>query len=69
MVTDFEFEFQQAALNYHLDPQMETLFIMSTPENMYLSSSMIKEIAAHKGSISDWVPPCVEKAVLARTGA
>lgn len=63
VVTDFEFEFQQASLNYHLNPELETIFIMATPEHMYLSSSMVKEIASLGGEISDWVPRSVEVAL------
>ncbi|NTU89670.1 MAG: pantetheine-phosphate adenylyltransferase, partial [Actinobacteria bacterium] len=62
-VTDFEAEFQMAALNYHLSPGMETLFIMSTPEHMYLSSSVVREIARFKGNVRDLVPPVVADAL------
>jgi pantetheine-phosphate adenylyltransferase len=62
-VTDFESEFQQASLNYHLNPALETVFIMATPYNMYLSSSMVKEIAVLGGSVRDWVMPSVEQAL------
>jgi pantetheine-phosphate adenylyltransferase len=62
-VTDFESEFQQASLNYHLNPDLETLFIMATPQNMYLSSSMVKEIASLGGNISDWVTAEVQAAL------
>jgi len=62
-VTDFEWEFQQAAVNYHLNPQLETVFVMANPANMYLSSSMIKEIAAHDADVSAWVTPTVRKAL------
>jgi len=68
-VTDFEWEFQQAALNYHLSPDMETLFIMSAPEHMYLSSSVVKEIARLHGNITDLVPAAAEKALRERYGA
>ena len=59
VVTDFEWEFQQAALNYQLNPDLETMFIMSNPQFMYLSSSMVKEIASVNGNVSDWVTPLV----------
>lgn len=65
-VTDFEHEFQMAALNYRLDPDVETMFIMSAPEYMYLSSSAVKEIVRHGGSPSGLVPPQVESAVTSR---
>ncbi|MDR2196893.1 MAG: pantetheine-phosphate adenylyltransferase [Coriobacteriales bacterium] len=63
VVTDFESEFQQSALNYRLNPKLETMFIMATPEHMYLSSSMVKEIASKGGTVSEWVTPLVEKAL------
>lgn len=62
-VTDFEYEFQMAALNYRLAPQIETVFIMSTPDHMYLSSSIVKEMAFMGGDIHGLVPSCVEKAL------
>lgn len=55
-VTDFEREFQMAALNWKLDKSIETMFIMAVPENMYLSSSAVKEIAGHGGSVRGLVP-------------
>jgi len=66
VVTDFESEFQQASVNYHLKPNLETVFIMSTAANMYLSSSMVKEVAALHGSVADWVPSEVEAALRER---
>ena len=56
VVTDFEREFQMAALNWRLDSEIETMFIMAVPEYMYLSSSAVKEIAAHGGSVRGLVP-------------
>jgi pantetheine-phosphate adenylyltransferase len=55
-VTDFEREFQMAALNWRLDSDIETMFIMAVPEYMYLSSSAVKEIALHGGSLRGLVP-------------
>jgi len=62
-MTDFEHEFQMAALNGRMNSEVETLFIMSAPEFMYLSSSAVKEIAALGGSVNGLVPVCVEKAL------
>jgi len=62
-MTDFEHEFQMAALNSRMNPSVETLFIMSAPEFMYLSSSAVKEIAALGGSVSGLVPEVVEQAL------
>jgi pantetheine-phosphate adenylyltransferase len=58
-VTDFEREFQMAQLNYRLDDDIETMFIMSIPEYMFLSSSAVKEIAAFGGSVKGLVPDMV----------
>lgn len=58
-MTDFEREFQMAALNWRLDSQVETLFIMAIPEYMFMSSSAVKEIARHGGSVRGLVPDVV----------
>ncbi len=55
-VTDFEYEFQMALANKKLYPDAETVFLTTSAENMYLSSSVVKEIAALGGDISDFVP-------------
>ena len=65
-ITDFEYEFQQAALNDQLDGNVETMFIMSPPEYMYLSSSVVREIASLGGPVGQFVPPCVEEALRAK---
>lgn len=56
-VTDFEYEFQQALANKKLYPDAETVFLVTTSENMFLSSSVVKQIAYFGGDISDFVPP------------
>lgn len=65
-ITDFEYEFQMTAMNYQLDKNLETVFIMSTPQHMYLSSSVVREIASWGGDVSQFVPPCVNEALVAR---
>ena len=62
-VTDFEREFQMAALNWRLDANVETMFIMAVPEYMYLSSSAVREIARHAGSVRGLVPDHVAEAL------
>lgn len=62
-VTDFEREFQMAALNWRLDSDIETMFIMAVPEYSYLSSSAVKEIAMHGGSVRGLVPDEVVEAL------
>ena len=58
-VTDFEFEFQLAQMNRSVCEQVETLFMMTSPECAYLSSSIVKEVGRLKGDISKFVPPLV----------
>jgi pantetheine-phosphate adenylyltransferase len=65
-VTDFEREFQMAALNWRLDSDIETMFIMAVPEYMYLSSSAVREIAHHGGPVRGLVPEHVAEALEAK---
>jgi pantetheine-phosphate adenylyltransferase len=67
-VTDFEREFQMAQLNYRLDDAVETMFIVSIPEYMYLSSSAVKQIAGHGGSVTGLVPTHVNDRLVERLG-
>lgn len=55
-VSDFEYEFQMALANKKLNPQAETVFLTTDSEYMYLSSSLVKQIAAFGGDISGFVP-------------
>ena len=55
-MSDFEYEFQMALTNKKLNPNTETVFLTTAAENMYLSSSMVKQIGAMNGDISDFVP-------------
>ena len=67
-ITDFEYEFQMTAMNYQLSPQLETLFIMSPPQYMYLSSSIVREIASMGSDVSTLVPANVNERLRARYG-
>lgn len=60
-LTDFEYEFQMAQLNRKLDPELETMYLMASPEYSFLSSSGVKEIARYGGCVSDLVPEIVER--------
>jgi pantetheine-phosphate adenylyltransferase len=60
-LTDFEYEFQMAQLNRKLDPELETMYLMASPEYSFLSSSGVKEIAKFGGCVADLVPEVVEK--------
>ncbi len=55
-MSDFEYEFQMALTNKKLNPNAETVFLTTAVGNMYLSSSMVKQIAGMGGDISDFVP-------------
>jgi pantetheine-phosphate adenylyltransferase len=57
--TDFEYEFQMAQLNRKLDPELETVYLMASPDHSFLSSSGVKEIAKYRGCISGLVPEIV----------
>ncbi len=58
-VTDFEYEFQMALINKKLNREIETLFLNTNAKYMYLSSSIVKEIAKNGGEITDFVPSAV----------
>ena len=62
-VTDFEYELKMASMNHHLDKDVETVFMMTSTEWSFLSSSAVKEVASLGGDISAWVPPCVAEAL------
>nr|CRH04626.1 Phosphopantetheine adenylyltransferase [Candidatus Magnetococcus massalia] len=68
-VTDFDYEFQMGAMNRHLAPQVETLFLMADESNTFLSSSLIKEVARMGGDFAPFVPPEVVPAVRAKLNA
>lgn len=60
---DFEYEFQMALTNKHLDNELETFFMMTNNQYSYLSSSLVKEITKFQGDVSDFIPENVEKAI------
>lgn len=65
-MTDFEYELQQADLNYKLDSSLESIFVMSSPQYGYLSSSVVRQIAAMGGNVADFVPSNVLEALKKR---
>jgi len=65
-VSDFEFELQQAQMNRRLAPDIHTVFLMTTTEHSFLSSSIVKEIARLGGSITGLVPAIVEDTLRSR---
>jgi pantetheine-phosphate adenylyltransferase len=62
-VSDFESELAQAHTNHKLDPKIDTFFLVTQPENSFISSSMVKEISKLGGDVSPFVPPNVVKAL------
>ena len=61
VISDFEYEFQMALTNRGLAPSIETVFLMTSSEHSFFSSTLVKEIAALGGDIKKFVPPPVEK--------
>lgn len=66
--TDFEYEFAMAMMNTKLNAEIETVFLTADNEHMYLSSSMVKEIAKFSGDVSNFVPPYVADALRTKFG-
>lgn len=65
-VSDFEFEFQQAAMNRNLAPELESLFLTPAEEYTFVSSSLVREVARLGGDVSNLVTPVVAAALLQR---
>lgn len=63
-VSDFEYELQMALLNKKQAPDIETLFMMSNINYSFLSSSMVKELAKHGGTINELVPECIKEDII-----
>jgi pantetheine-phosphate adenylyltransferase len=68
-ISDFEYEFQLAHMNRKLAPGVDTVFLPTTEENFYISSSLVKEIASFGGDVSGVVPAGVVEALKAKFGA
>ncbi len=65
-VSDFEYEFQMALTNMKLDDKVETMFLTTNPENMFLSSSIVKQVGLLGGDIKPFVPECVHDEIMLR---
>lgn len=65
-MSDFEYEFQMALTNKKLNANVETLFLTTAAENMYLSSSMVKQIASMGGDIESFVPEVIKQDIINR---
>ena len=58
-VSDFEYEFQMTMMNRHLNPNVETVFLMAGEQHFYTSSRLVKEVATFGGDVTSFVPPQV----------
>jgi pantetheine-phosphate adenylyltransferase len=62
-LSDFEFEFNMALMNRHLEPKLETLFVMPNEQFSYTSSTLVKQVAKYGGDVTHFVPPNVAAAL------
>jgi pantetheine-phosphate adenylyltransferase len=67
-LSDFEFEFNMALMNRHLQPAIETLFVMPNEAYSYTSSNLVKQVARYGGDVSHFVPPNVAAALKKQFG-
>ncbi|HXO00120.1 MAG TPA: pantetheine-phosphate adenylyltransferase [Candidatus Acidoferrales bacterium] len=65
-VSDYEYELQMAMMNRHIEPQVETVFMLPAQQYSYLSSRLVKELARLGGPVKDLVPPLVEERLRAK---
>jgi len=68
-LSDFDYEFQMTGMNAKLDPDVETVFLMTSEKHQFIASRLIKEIAALDGDVSPFLPPRVNERLLARIRA
>lgn len=68
-LSDFEFEFNMALMNRHLEPNLETLFVMPNEQFSYTSSTLVKQVAKFGGDVTHFVPPNVAAALSASSVA
>lgn len=64
-VTDFEFEFQIGLANMDMAPSVQTVFMLSEPQNIFISSSLVREIASNGGQVDRYLPPEAHDALFA----
>jgi pantetheine-phosphate adenylyltransferase len=62
-VSDFEYEFQLANMNRRLNPNLESVFLTPSEENSFISSTLVKEVALHRGKVDQFCPPVVQAAL------
>jgi pantetheine-phosphate adenylyltransferase len=68
-LSDFEFEFNMALMNRHLEPRLETIFVMPNEQFSYTSSTLVKQVAKYGGNVSHFVPANVARALKAAFSA
>lgn len=67
-LSDFEYEFQMALTNRQLNEELETVFLTATDDKMYLSSSLVKQVAAYGEDVSKFVPACILQDITEKFG-
>ncbi len=65
-VSDFEFEFQMAMMNFHLNKNITSLFMMPDEKYIHLNSSVVKDVSKNGGDVSAFVPSCVQTALFTK---
>ena len=65
-VSDFEFEFQMAMMNFYLNPNIASLFMMPDEKYIHLNSTIVKDVVKNGGNVSAFVPSCVNDALLSK---
>tara|TARA_B100000029_G_scaffold453118_1_gene478703 strand:+ start:225 stop:704 length:480 start_codon:yes stop_codon:yes gene_type:complete len=65
-VSDFEFEFQMAMMNFHLNDRITSIFMMPDEKFIHLNSTVVKDVSKNGGDVSAFVPSCVEEALFSK---
>ncbi|NRA04235.1 MAG: pantetheine-phosphate adenylyltransferase [Myxococcales bacterium] len=60
-LSDFEYEFEMTQMNHHMNPEIETVFLMTSEKWFYVSSSRLRELVRFGRQVDEWVPPVVAK--------
>ena len=68
-VSDFDYEFQMAGMNYRMAPDIETVFLMASERHQFIASRLVKEVAMLGGDITSFVPPLTLERVMKRVRA
>ena len=65
-VSDFDYEFQMAGMNYRMAPDVETVFLMASETHQFIASRLVKEVAMLGGDITSFVPPLTHQRIMKR---